>query len=115
MAVNVTIEHKGDGCCGQEQVVLCNATRATQVDVLVGDKELMSYIYSKRNITVDEDGFFIRANARKVADFLSDFDIEIIFKTKFQEVSITCDVVLLSVTQNVTANSKFVLQFLHYL
>lgn len=59
--------------------------------------------------------FFIRANARKVADFLFDFDIEIIHKTKWPEVSITCDVILFFVTQNITANSKFVLQLLCYL
>lgn len=112
LVVNVTIEHKSDGCCGQEQVVLCNATRAAQVDVLVGNKKLMSYIYSDRNIVISEDGFVIRVtDAREVEDFLFDFDIEILFRMMQREVSITCDAIFSSITKNITANSKFVLHY----
>ena len=111
LTVNLVIEHKSDGCCGQEQIVLCKATEATVVDVFVEDKLLASYTYSKRNQVINEEGFSVRANATEVTTFLYNFDIEIVFTTMSEEVSITCDVLLFSVTKNVTANSRLCSMF----
>ena len=108
--MNVTIEHNSDGCCGQEQIVLCKATKATLIDVFVGGKLLASYNYVKRGQIIKEDGFRIRAtNSTEVREFLFNFDIEIVFRTLSERVSITCDVVVFSVTKNITTNSRFCL------
>ncbi|CAI8023426.1 hypothetical protein GBAR_LOCUS13697 [Geodia barretti] len=40
-----------------------------------------------------------------VTEFVSNFDIEIVFRTLSEEVSITCDVIVFSVTKNITTNS----------
>ena len=106
--MNVTIEHKSDGCCGQEQIVLCKATETTNIFVFVGDELLASYTYLKREQIIDKDGYRIRAtNATMVAEFISNLDIEIVFRTLSEEVSITCDIILFSVTKNITTNSRF--------
>ena len=106
--MNVTIEHKSDGCCGQEQIVLCKATETTNIEVFVGDELLVSYTYQQRGRVIDEDGVSVRVtNATKAAGFLVNFDIEIVFRTLSEEVSITCDVNIFSVTKNITTNSKF--------
>ena len=108
LTANVTIEHISDGCCGQEQIVLCKATKAIVVEVFVGGELLVSYTYSESGLVIDEDGFGVRVtNVTKAAGFLVNFDIEIVFRTLSEEVSITCDVTIFSVTKNITTNSKF--------
>ena len=108
LTANVTIEHKSDGCCGQEQIVLCKATKATVVNVFVGDELLVSYIYFESGQVIDEDGFHVSVtNATEVTEYLSNFDIQIVFRTLSEEVSITCDVLVFSATKNITTNSKF--------
>jgi hypothetical protein len=106
IAANVTIEHKSDGCCGQEQIVLCKATETAVVDVFVGNELLAAYTQSERGKVIDEDGFRVRVtNETEVTEYLSNFDIQIVFRTLSEEVSITCDVLVFSVTKNITTNS----------
>jgi hypothetical protein len=106
VAVNVAIEHKSDGCCGQEQIVLCKATEATFVRVFVGDELLVFYTISYISQVIDEDGFRVRVtNVTMASEVLFNFDIEIVFRAISKEVSISCDVVTFSVTKNITTNS----------
>ena len=89
---------------------MCKAIETTNIDIFVGGDLLASYSYLKREQIIDKDGYRIRAtNATRVAEFISNLDIEIVFRTLSEEVSITCDILVFFVTKNITTNSRFCL------
>lgn len=60
-AETITIEQMGDGCCGQQQKVICNVT-SFQIRVTVGTIEQV-FTFDTRDTIFDMNGFVISVDA----------------------------------------------------
>ena len=101
------MEHTTDGCCGQQQRVVCSVTRIEQVNVAIDGKTVIMYTYASRGTVINKNGFTTQVlSINAVSSLFYDFVIEISFKAVLNNVSITCLTAEDSVTQNITVNSK---------
>ena len=94
LAETITLEQKSDGCCGQQQKVICNVT-GLEIMVTAGTIERI-FRYDTRNSTFDMNGFVMRvvdAMPHPTFEFVFVFIVEILYladaKTWFHVAMIT--------------------------
>ena len=80
-----------DGCCGQQQRVVCNATETNRISVKV---ENHTSLYEFQLIDIDkaymEDGFIINLIEVTKLPFLYQFIVEVVFIAT-ESVTVTCN------------------------
>ena len=106
----VVIDKRRQGCCGQEQIVLCNATAASSIDITVDDLDPVQLTLINENESSLVDGFLISLlDVIPDPDFmvLSQFFVEVKFTAIANSVTITCETSTDIATLDVITNSKF--------
>ena len=104
---DVVLLRETDGCCGEMQTVLCNATDTFQVDVSVDNEFLVSFSYSTRERIGVRNGLTARVKeVTEVSLTLNNFLIEITYPAVCRSVLITCSNGELSNSKEFFVNSE---------
>ena len=106
-AENVTIMQLNEHCCGQKQMVMCNATEATLIKVVIGDINALFRSIDEGTV-VERDGFTIHlvdAVPHPDISFVSQFIVEVKFQAD-SDVNVTCSTLTASANITMTLNSK---------
>ena len=107
----VTINHNGQGCCGQEQNVICTATQTTVVEITVDDFLPVELTLRNKNESLTRGGFLISlldVRPDSNSEFHLQFIVEIKFTAMTKSVAVKCEASGDTAELNVTTDSKCV-------